>query len=267
MLAGVRLNDAPPAARTVRVRLRNDDDTALDAGDVVSLRVLLFRQDRPAYPGGWDFGRDAFFQGLGASGFALGDITVVRAAPPHALATWLQNLRRRITVQILAVLPVPTGSVAVTLLTGYQQAMPAEERQAFIAAGLAHILAVAGLHVGIVMGLFFGLTRFCLAAFERAALHLNGKVLAALAALASGAAYAAITGAHLPILRSLAMASLVTLGLLVGRQAVSLARPGAGGDAADAGDAGGGGRRQLPDELFRRAGADRGLCGGAKRLR
>ncbi len=222
VLADVRLNNAPPAARTLRVRLRNDDDTALNAGDVVSLRALLFRQERPAYPGGWDFGRDAFFQGLGASGFALGDITVVQAAAPHALATWLQNLRRRIAAQILAVLPVRTGSVAVTLLTGYQQAMPPLERQAFIAAGLAHILAVAGLHVGIVMGLFFGLTRFCLAAFERTALHLNGKVLAALAALASGAAYAAITGAHLPILRSLAMASLVTLGLLVGRQAVSL---------------------------------------------
>ena len=34
--------------------------------------------------------------------------------------------------------------------------------------------------------------------------------------------YALLTGAHLPILRSLAMASLVTLGIIVGRRAISL---------------------------------------------
>jgi len=43
-----------------------------------------------------------------------------------------------------------------------------------------------------------------------------------MAALAGGAGYAALTGAHLPILRSLAMASLVTLGVLAGRRAISL---------------------------------------------
>jgi competence protein ComEC len=221
-LAQAVLDGAPPAARLVRLRLRNDDRQALNAGDIISVEAMLFRQDRPAYPGGWDFGRDAFFQRLGASGFALTDVTVLTPAQPGALAGWLQNLRVRIAARILAVLPVPTGSVAVTLLTGFQQAMPPAERQNFVAAGLAHILAVAGLHVGIVMGLFFAATRFALAWSERISLRINSKAVAALAALAAGAGYAALTGAHLPILRSLAMASLVTLGVLAGRRAISL---------------------------------------------
>ena len=54
-----------------------------------------------------------------------------------------------------------------TLLTGEEQTIPSPERQAFIAAGLAHILAVAGLHVGIVMGLVFAVTRFLLTRYER----------------------------------------------------------------------------------------------------
>jgi competence protein ComEC len=53
-------------------------------------------------------------------------------------------------------------------------------------------------------------------------LHINGKAAAAVVALAGGVAYAALTGTHLPILRSLAMASLVTLGVLAGRRALSL---------------------------------------------
>jgi competence protein ComEC len=122
----------------------------------------------------------------------------------------------------MAVLPIDTGSVAVTLFTGMEQEMPAQERQNFIAAGLAHILAVAGLHVGIVMGLFFAASRWLLTRHERTALHLPAKPIAAVIALLAGAAYAALTGAHLPILRSLAMASLVTLGIIAGRRAISL---------------------------------------------
>jgi competence protein ComEC len=220
--AAARLDGAPPLPRNLRIRLRNDDSTPLTVGDTVALRAKLFRMDRPAYPGAWDFGRDAFFERLGASGFALGDVTVTAPAPPDAYDTWLRHLREAIAADILATLPVPTGSVAVTLLTGFEQVIPPPERQNFITAGLAHILAVAGLHVGIVMGLVFGATRFLLTRSETLTLHWKVKAVAAVAALAGGAAYAALTGAHLPILRSLAMASLVTLGVLAGRRAISL---------------------------------------------
>ncbi len=65
-------------------------------------------------------------------------------------------------------------------------------------------------------------TRFGLALWERAALYWPTRQIAALAALAAGAGYLALTGAHVPILRSFAMAAVVTLGVLTGRRAVSL---------------------------------------------
>jgi competence protein ComEC len=221
-LCAGQIAGAAPLVRTVRIRLRNDDDTALSVGDSVVFRVLLFRQDRPAYPGGWDFGRDAFFQDLGASGFALDDVEVVGQVPRNDIRHYILNLRGKIADQIMATLPLRTGAVAATLLTGFQQIMPANERQAFVSAGLAHILAVAGLHVGIVMGLFFAITRFICSRFELASLHINGKAVGSITAFAGGIMYAALTGTHLPILRSLAMASLVTLGVLAGRRAFSL---------------------------------------------
>jgi competence protein ComEC len=215
------LNGAP-IARAVRVKLRSTDDTVLVPGEAVSLRALLFKPDRPAYPGAWDSSRDAFFSGLGASGFAIGDAAITAPAKNSGVSLWLTGLRETIAANIMAVLPLDTGSVAVTLLTGFQRQMPVAERQDFIAAGLAHLLAVAGLHVGIVMGLFFTLSRFLLTRFERTALHLPNKAIASIIAWLAGAAYAALTGAHLPIIRSLAMASLVTLGILTGRRAASL---------------------------------------------
>jgi competence protein ComEC len=211
-----------PVARAIHVKLREDDDTALMPGADISLRALLFKPERPAFPGAWDSGRDAFFSGLGASGFALGEVTVTAPPKNTGVTVWLRGIRESIATKILAVLPVSTGSVAVTLLTGFQQEMPTEERQNFIAAGLAHLLAVAGLHVGIVMGLFFAASRFLLTRHEAAALRLPAKAFAAIIALAAGVAYAMLTGAHLPILRSLAMASLVTLAIISKRLAISL---------------------------------------------
>lgn len=214
--------DGTPVRRAIRVKLRRGDDTALAPGAGITVRALLFRQDRPAYPGGWDAGRDAFFSGLGASGFAIGKVAVIAPARPGGIALWLRGLREAIAARIMAILPPATGSIAVTLLTGFQQQIPVQERQDFIAAGLAHLLAVAGLHVGIVMGLFYTLSRFLLTRFERTALLLPNKAVASVIAWVAGAAYAALTGAHLPILRSLAMASLVTLAVITGRRAISL---------------------------------------------
>jgi competence protein ComEC len=225
---GRRITLAHPTAdgvaepRDIRVKLRNDDAAPVAPGEMVTLRALLFKPDRPAYPGGWDSGRDAFFENLGASGFAIGPVCVTGAAPSRPFAIWLSALRERIAGHILAVLPPETGAIAVTLLTGFSQDIPAQEHQNYIAAGLAHLLAVAGLHVGIVMGLVFATTRFLLTRAERTALRWPVKPIAAAAALLAGIGYAALTGAHLPILRSLAMASLVTLGVVAGRRAISL---------------------------------------------
>ncbi len=72
------------------------------------------------------------------------------------------------------------------------------------------------------MGLVFGTTRLLLACWERAALHWPTKPIAALVALLAGGAYMLMAGAHVPVMRSFAMACLVTLGVVVGRRALSL---------------------------------------------
>ncbi|CAG4928677.1 unnamed protein product, partial [Acidocella sp. C78] len=123
---------------------------------------------------------------------------------------------------VLNAMPPETGPVAATLLTGFESAIPARERQDFITAGLAHILAVAGLHVGIVMGALFTVARLAAGLSEALLLRVPAKIIASLVAFAGGLVYAALTGFHVPIVRSLAMAGLVLLGIVAGRRALSL---------------------------------------------
>ena len=221
-LAQVRLDGGPTLHRLLRIRLRANDPATLGTGDVIGVRALVQAPSPPAYPGGWDLQRDAFFSGLAGYGFALGPVELRGRHPVTGLAGSLQALRETIARRFEAVLPGAPGAVAATLFTGVPSAIPEPDREAFRASGLAHLLAVAGLHIGIVMGLAFGATRMLLAACEHAALHWPTKQVAALAALAAGGFYMVLTGMHVPIIRSFAMAGLFTLAILTGRRAISL---------------------------------------------
>jgi competence protein ComEC len=221
-LERVRLDGADPLARWVRIRLRGTDPGAVAAGDTIAVRALVMRPPPPDYPGGWDVQRDAFYQGLGAYGMALGNAEWLAEAAPPWPAGAIERLREGVAGRVGRVLPGAVGAIAATMLTGETSAIPEADRRAFRDAGLAHLLAIAGLHVGIVMGLVFAAVRFALALWEWAALNRPIKEIAAVAALAAAGGYMLLTGAHLPVQRSVAMAALFTLAAVAGRRALSL---------------------------------------------
>jgi len=213
---------AEPLRRSVRVRLQKKDDGALGTGDSVRVRALVRPPAPPSYPGGWDLQRDAFYAGLGASGYALGKVERIGQAVPSGPMRLMQRLREIIRGRVVAVIPGAAGAVSVTLLTGASMAIPEADHAAFRDSGLAHLLAVAGLHIGIVMGFALTLSRFGLALSERASLFWPTKQLAALCALAAGAVYMVLTGMHVPIIRSFVMACLLTVALMANRRPFSL---------------------------------------------
>ena len=217
------LGDAQaPLRRRVRVRLRKTDATAIATGDTVRLRAIVRTPAPPSYPGGWDLQRDAFYAGLGASGYALGPIERLTEAVPTGPMRLVQWLREYIARHITVVVPGAAGAVCVTLLTGGQSSIPEAEHQAFRDSGLAHLLAVAGLHIGIVMGFATSVARLGFACSERASLFWPTKTVAAIIALAVGGCYMVLTGMHVPIVRSFTMACLFTLGVVAGRRVISL---------------------------------------------
>lgn len=253
--------DQPPLLRSVRVRLRNGDMADLAVGDLVRIRTLLRPPASPAFPGAWDLQRDAFFSGLGAYGVALNPAERLERNAPSGIAAWFRALRDEVNRRIVSGLPGPAGAVAAALMTGTQTAIPIATRNELRDSGLAHLLSVSGLHIAIVMGLVIGAVRTAMALSERMALHLPVRTIAAIMGLIAGALYMALTGVQVPILRSLAMAALVTLALIVGRRAPGAvpARPRAGRDRDPADVPARTVRRQHADERVGRARARGGI--------
>jgi competence protein ComEC len=221
-LEPAQLDDAPPLSRWLRVRLRANDQADVAAGDTIRVRALVRPPAPPAYPGAWDLQRDAWFNGHGGSGYALGPVERRAETAPSGPQQLVQQLRELIARRITAVVPGASGAISVTLLTGVTSGIPPADHDAFRGSGLAHLLAVAGLHIGIVMGWVLVFSRLAFAASEHASLHWPTKKLAALTALTAGGGYMVLTGMHLPIVRSFAMACLYTVAVVAGRRAISL---------------------------------------------
>ncbi|HET6607760.1 MAG TPA: ComEC/Rec2 family competence protein, partial [Rhodopila sp.] len=211
-----------PLRRLARLRLRHGDNGPVATGDSVRVRALLRPPSMPAYPGAWDLQRDAYYSGLGASGFALAGIERTQTAQPTLTLRLVQRLREVIAERVTAVIPGTPGEFAVTLLTGASMAMPEADHAAFRDSGLAHLLAVAGLHIGIVMGFVLAVTRLAFRCSEHASLFWPTKKLSALCALVGGGAYMVLTGMHVPIVRSFVMAGLFTVAVLADRRPVSI---------------------------------------------
>jgi competence protein ComEC len=95
---GGRLDEA---RELERVRLVVRRGTAPAVGSFIKLKARLSPPLEPLRPGGYDFGRDMYFQGIGASGFAPGVIETIAAPEPGgawlAYASFLNRIRKRST--------------------------------------------------------------------------------------------------------------------------------------------------------------------------
>jgi len=216
-----------PAERTparVRVRIAGaGEGRMLVPGDRVKARAVLLPPPAPSAPGGFDFQRLAWFQRLGAVGFTLGAPEVLPSEGRRAgFALRLAGLRQRIDERVRAAVEGPAGAVAAALMTGRRGAIPPDVIDAMRDSGLAHLLAISGLHIGLLAGLIFFGVRAALALVPGLALRYPVKKWAAAAALAGAFAYLLISGATVPTQRAYLMIGLVLLAVLLDRTAMSM---------------------------------------------
>lgn len=198
-------------------------EPALSVGDRVALSARLSPPRGPVMPDGYDFARGRFFEGIGASGFALGKPTVLPFEPrfARALTAAIGEARHAIAARITSALPGDTGAIAVALIVGIESGVSSAAAEALRASGLYHILSISGLHMTLVAGLvLFGL-RFGLALIPAIALTVSTKTLAAAAALAITFAYLLLSGADVPAVRAWIMIAVALVAVLIHRRALT----------------------------------------------
>lgn len=223
----IALSELAPDERPHRVRITSRKAApGLAPGMTVSVRATLMPPSPPALPGGFDFGRHAWFQQLGAVGYTWRAPEPDPAAgqPPWDLRFWaaIERLRQAIGARIRAVLPGQRGAIANALITGERGGITEATNAAFRDSGLVHILSISGLHMAIMAGAVFFFVRLVLAAVPALALNYPIKKWAAAAAMLGAFGYLLISGTSFATVRSAIMISIMFLAVMLDRPAVTM---------------------------------------------
>ncbi len=206
----------------VRIRGAREDAGTFAPGQRIRVLAVLHPPPGPAEPGAFDFSKRAYFEGLGGVGYAVRAPVLAVSAADGGWRVMIAKQRHSLTRAILEALPGTPGAVAAALITGERGAIPEEELSAMWDSGLAHLLAISGLHIGLIGGFIFFAVRLALASCERLVLAFPVKKLAALAAFFGCFFYLLISGSTLPTQRAFLMLSLVLLAVMIDRNAISM---------------------------------------------
>lgn len=190
-------------------------------GERIALLARLMPPSGPVAPDGFDYRRQAYFEGIGAVGFTMGKFERIAPAE-HKRDIWFNELRRTIAQKISVHLPHPESAVTTALLAGERASIPDEVNDELRDSGLYHLLSISGLHVAIVCGVTFFVLRFLMALWPWMALNLPIKKMAAVAALGAGLFYSLLAGMPVPTQRAIFMTGLVLVAVMLDRSALSM---------------------------------------------
>ncbi|HTL15503.1 MAG TPA: DNA internalization-related competence protein ComEC/Rec2 [Thermomonas sp.] len=204
-----RVDDAPgqPAAlrgRRVRVAWYQDDPVprrALAAGSRWRLPLALRPPQGLRNPGGNDGEKQALAARIAATGHVLEPALAERLAPPRGIDAW----RERMSARIASAVRAPSSRFLRALALGDTRGLDEADWARLRAAGLTHLIAISGFHVGLVAGfcaLLAAALWWCLPGLSR---RIPRPFASGAGAVAGALGYAAITGCALPTLRTAVM--------------------------------------------------------------
>lgn len=216
----VEVNGQPVAG--LPLRLRSNDDFTFRRGDVLHCRVEKMGVYPPAYPGAFSF---AFFIERDRQ---LGTVRIVkpfparendtrpklRVTPRYDPPLRLRTMRvvddiRGVAIRQTLDYGGSQGGLLAAMLFGYRKNIGDDVRDVFRRVGIGHVLAISGLHVGLVVLMFWWFGGW---------LRLTSRPRA-LVSLFLTALYWGLTGGQVAATRAALMASIHLLGIAYGRRA------------------------------------------------
>jgi competence protein ComEC len=222
----VALDRVSPSRMPLRVRISLHGDQTQSITAAPGLRVMttghLSPPSGPVEPGGFDFQRHAWFARLGAVGYTRNPVLgVADAAQGHAgLAVF--RIRMAAYARVQAALPGDVGGFATAITTGDRSAISQMALFDLRASNLAHLLAISGLHMGLLSAVVFGALRLALSLVPWVALRWPTRNIAAAGALLAASGYLALSGGNVATERAFVMVAVALGALMLGRRALSL---------------------------------------------
>ncbi|TLS69111.1 DNA internalization-related competence protein ComEC/Rec2 [Mariprofundus erugo] len=168
-------------------------------GDRIRMTARWHRPRNHLNPGGFDYQAWCFDHHIALIGSVSAGVQLAgRDASP------LQNGRARIA-NVIGGLPADAGGVLQALLLGDRSGVTEPVKSVFSATGTAHLLAISGMHVGMVAAWMALLFRWMLTRREAWIVRLRVRDVAMAAGVIAAGGYAMVAGWPLPAMRAALM--------------------------------------------------------------
>lgn len=208
----------PP--KRVRVSLYGSDaEKRPTAGARVMTTAHLSPPSGPAEPHGFDFQRHAWFTQMGGVGYSR--VPLLLAANPADGFSFFK-LRIALSDRVTLHLDGQTGAFAAALMTGDRSGLSQETLQNLRHSNLAHLLAISGLHMGLLVGFVFAALRMGLTFIPAIASSGAVKKIASFGGLLAAAGYLGLSGGSVATERAFIMAAVALGAVMLERRAISL---------------------------------------------
>ncbi|MCH9698226.1 MAG: DNA internalization-related competence protein ComEC/Rec2 [Gammaproteobacteria bacterium] len=198
--------------RTVRLSWYSSPKV-LQAGQHWRLSVRLKRPHGMKNPGGFDYEQWLFARGIDATGYVRCENACQLINEPDrslfgGLLPSFQHNRQLLYENLTHELrESPVAGLIIGMVVGIRDGITEQQWTVLRNTGTAHLMAISGLHIGLIAGLMFWLTRHCCA--WAGILRYSPQQLAALSAMIFASGYAVLAGLSLPTQRALIMLAIV----------------------------------------------------------
>ncbi|MDF3048309.1 MAG: ComEC/Rec2 family protein [Candidatus Midichloriaceae bacterium] len=201
----------------VRIALKSDI-SGFTIGDRVQFKATLMPPPYPSFIGGFNFAEYTYFKEIGAIGYATSRPRLISSNNLSNISKHINAFRNQIGKRIESRIDATSASIALALLIGDTSKIPAQELSMIRISGIAHIIAISGLHVVIIVGLIFFSFRFLLARIPYMANHYDLKKIAAAIGILGSFFYLIIAGAPISAQRAFIMSSLTLFAIIIDRK-------------------------------------------------
>ncbi len=195
-----------------KILVYHNSDNPLIPGQILLINKAPEVIPGPKNPNEFDYSGFLARKGIFHRQFLGKEVIVIQSSPSSDFRYFLDHLRQKMVLMLQSKIPdQDSQQVALALLLGQKQNLDPEIRKAYSETGVMHILAVSGLHVGIIYALFIFLMKVV-----RLKISQTKYYLFALVGLIW--LYAFLTGLSPSVMRAATMFSLMTLGQMRDRR-------------------------------------------------
>ena len=196
-----------------------DSNIVFSYGNYIRAQTKLKGPHNFNNPGGFDYERYLLYRGIRLRGHVSrpSDIVIMRESAGNYFRTRIERYRFLLRGLIQGNAPSPEGGVLQALLLGEKEGIPKDIIRNFNRAGVSHVLAISGLHVGIIAFISFAIIKIIMRSSEYLLLRFNIFKVSALLSIIPVIGYAFIAGLRISTIRATLMILCYLAALLAGR--------------------------------------------------